>query len=204
MIKCPKCGKEYENSVKFCNECGTLVQTPPPAASKPQNVNNQLTVKQLIGFMAVCGVLFLALVIYVFTADVSQQTQSDIVTPPPVEKLIEPSQHGTTEYAEYIFYKAVNDSLNATDVQLQEAVAFIKANTNSYFNTQENMEKTMYYGKMIAYKYRHSGNDYEKTGNQAYRTVEYVYRGIDKTTDETTLKNLKKLQEMAVALPDIK
>lgn len=177
------------------------------------NTGKPITDKQLIGFFAVCGVLFLALIVYLFTADetedkkadVPQQTQAAVVvTPPPAEKLIEPSQHGTTEYAEYIFYKAVNDSLNVTDEQLQEAVAFIKANTNSYFTTQENMEKTMYYGKLIAYKYRNSGNDYEKTGNQAYRTVEYVYRGIDKTTDETTLKNLKKLQDMADELPDLK
>lgn len=210
---------EYSNkqSIAKPNDAHTTpVQTPQSVHTQqtpPQNTGKPITDKQLIGFCAVCGILFLTLIVYLFTADETEDKQTDtpqqtqaavVVTPPPAEKLIEPSQHGTTEYAEYIFYKAVNDSLNVTDEQLQEAVAFIKANTNSYFTTQENMEKTMYYGKLIAYKYRNSGNDYEKAGNQAYRTVEYVYRGIDKTTDETTLKNLKKLQDMADELPDLK
>lgn len=323
MIKCPKCGKEFETEVKFCDECGTPVQTPPPSAptqqTPPQNNNIKNGCLGCGGLIAIIiAIIFLismctssknseppehntnSYVLYLGDkakkdaknstpedlqeavdwfrvhrhafcggSEIMEQTMyyglllaekykgteneyekigslayiavsqvytdginalrddkvktqidslnilaeniTDIIpkpTPTPfipsAEKLIEPSQHGTTEYADYLFYKAANDSLTATDEQIQEAVTFLKTNINSYFDTQENMEKTMYYGKLIARKYHNSGNDYEKAGNQAYRTVAYVYRGIDKTTDETTLKNLKKLQDMTAELPNLK
>lgn len=191
------------------------------------NTGKPITEKQLIGFCAVCGILFLALIVYLFTADGTEDKKANvpqpipttsispttevyrtpapvIITPLPSEKLVEPKEHGTTEYVDYISYKAKNDSINVTGEQLQEAIDFIKYNTNSYFSTQEHMEKTMYYGELLEYKYKNTGSVYEKAGWQAYKTVKYVYRGIDKTTDETTLKNLKKLQDMAIALPDLK
>lgn len=215
MIKCPKCGKEFETEVKFCDECGTPVQTP------PQNTGKPITDKQLIGFFAVCGILFLALVIYLFTADeteektanVPQQTQAALVqptsapritTPVPAELLVEPKEHGTKEYAMYITYKAENDSINVSVEQLQEAVDFIKYNTNSYLSTQENIEKTMYYGRLLQVKFWDTDSIYKKAGQKAYNMTKFIYFGTSDVNSENTILRLKDLQKIAAELPDIK
>lgn len=185
------------------------------------NTGKPITDKQLIGFFAVCGILFLALIVYLFTADetedkkadVPQQTQAALVqptsapritTPVPAELLIEPKEHGTKEYAMYITYKAENDSINVSVEQLQEAVDFIKYNTNSYLSTQENIEKTMYYGRLLQVKFWNTDSIYNDAGRKAYNMTKFIYFGTSDVNSENTLARLKELQEIAVKLPDLK
>lgn len=111
-------------------------------------------------------------------------------------------EHGTSAYVDYIAAKAKEDAITATDEQLQEAVDWLKNNTSNYFSGEENMEKTMYYGELLEYKYKGSGNDYEKVGWQAFKTIKYVYRGVESVLDQVTHDNLMELQDMVEALPN--
>lgn len=111
---------------------------------------------------------------------------------------------GTNEMVDYLARKGRSDALIATDDQLQEAVDFLKNNTHAYFSGEENMEYTMYYGFLLEAYYSGTGNAYERIGFQAYKTVKYVYRGVDSVLDDVTHNNLLKLQKMAESLPDIK
>lgn len=109
----------------------------------------------------------------------------------------------TSEMVDYIASKARESAESATTEQLQEAVDFLKNNTKSYFSGNENMENTMYYGCLLEYYYSGTNNEYERIGFQAFKTVKYVYRGIDSVFDEVTYNNVLKLQEMAENLNDI-
>ena len=196
-------------------------QSVPTQQTPPQNTRKPITDKQLIGFCAVCGILFLALIVYLFTADETEDKQTDtpqqtqaalvqptsaprITTPVPAELLIEPKEHGTKEYAMYITYKAENDSINVSVEQLQEAVDFIKYNTNSYLSTQENIEKTMYYGRLLQVKFWDTDSIYNDAGRKAYNMTKFIYFGTSDVNSENTLARLKELQEIAVKLPDLK
>ncbi len=116
----------------------------------------------------------------------------------------EPSEHGTSTYVDYIYYKAKYDAITATDDELQNALNWLKSNTENYFSTQENMELAMYYGELLEMTYKDLGNDYEKIGWQTYKTIKYVYRGVESIEDETTQHNLNELKDLLSTTADIK
>ena len=116
---------------------------------------------------------------------------------------LEEPEHGTSAYVDYIAMKAKQDAATATNEDLQIAVDWLKDNTTAYFSGKENMEKTMYYGQLLEYKFKDTNNEYEKIGWQAFKTVKYVYRGVESVLDDVTHDNLLELQEMAENLPDI-
>jgi hypothetical protein len=126
------------------------------------------------------------------SSDVSDYESSDDVSS---DSEPEPN---TTEMVDYIASKAKKDAKAATDEDIQAAVDWLKANKYNYFSGNENMEKTMYYGYLLEEKYMNTENDYEKVGFQAYKTVKYVYRGLESIKDAHD--NLLELQEMVDAL----
>ncbi|CZT57457.1 hypothetical protein BN3661_01993 [Eubacteriaceae bacterium CHKCI005] len=106
------------------------------------------------------------------------------------------SEFGTSAKVDEIALKAKEDAETATDEELQEALTWLQENTTSYFQGSDNMEKTMYYGELLNYKYKDTGNAYEKIGWQAFKTVKYVYRGEETVMDDNTHDNLLELKEM--------
>lgn len=102
----------------------------------------------------------------------------------------------TNEMVDYLATKARNNSQTATDEDIQEAIDWLKNNIDSYFIDNDSMEKTMYYGKLLEYKHKDTGNKYEKAGYQAFKTIKYVYRGAEAVSDKTTQNNLEELKEL--------
>lgn len=119
------------------------------------------------------------------------------------QQISEEPEHGTSAYIDYLMSKAKATADTATNEELQEAVDWLRNNPHDYFSGLDNMEKTMYYGRLLECKYMNTGNQFEKAGWQAQKTVKYVYRGAESITDEATHNNLLKLQEMAAELPDV-
>lgn len=117
--------------------------------------------------------------------------------------LTEPSEHGTSEYVDYLYYKAKEDAKTATDEDLQSALDWLKNNTEHYFDNQDSMELAMYYGELLEMKYKDTGNEYEKLGWQAYKTIKYVYRGVESVSDEVTQNNLSELLGMVLNAENI-
>lgn len=105
-------------------------------------------------------------------------------------------EHNTSDYVDYIARKAKEDAETADDEDIQEALEWLKNNTENYFKGNENMENTMYYGELLEYKYKDTGDDLEKIGWQAFKTVKYVYRGAETVLDDSTHNNLMELKEM--------
>ena len=105
-------------------------------------------------------------------------------------------EHNTSAYVDYLALKAKEDAETATDEDIAEALQWLIDNTENYFSGNENMEKTMYYGELLEYKYKNTGDDLEKIGWQAFKTVKYVYRGAESVLDDVTHDNLMELKEM--------
>ncbi len=152
-------------------------------------------------------------IVTTFTTTVFETTATEIVTTPVTTvsetiateitlqtELVEPENHCTSEYVDYLARKAKIDAQTATNADIQEAVNWLKDNMYSYFESQENMEKTMYYGELLEYKYKGTKNHCEKTGWQAFKTVKYVYREVDDLYSDVTQENLAELQEMVSLL----
>lgn len=117
--------------------------------------------------------------------------------------LTEPEEHGTSAYVDYLYYKAKADAAEAADKEINAAANWLKENIDVIFDSQENMELTMYYGELLEHKYKDSGNNYEKIGWQAYKTVKYVYRGAETTSDQSTIDNYAELKNLLLSAGDI-
>lgn len=105
-------------------------------------------------------------------------------------------EHNTSEYVDYLALKAKEDAQTATDEDIKNAINWLKDNQSDFFSGNENMENTMYYGELLEYKYKDTGDELEKIGWQAFKTVKYVYRGVESVTDTSTHDNLMELKNM--------
>lgn len=101
----------------------------------------------------------------------------------------------TTAMVDYICSEAKKKAQNATDADEQEAIKYLSDNIDTCFSSNEVMEKFMYYGALLNYMYDDTDSR-SKLGFTALKTVKYVYRGVEKVSDETTKDNLQKTKEL--------
>lgn len=100
-----------------------------------------------------------------------------------------------------IIRKARADAENITDAQTQEAVEYIYDNYGHYFDSDEIMEKMIYYGYLLEcgyeddYKTDLTAKTYTDLGSDAHRLVKYVYIGSESSTDDRMEINLKQIRE---------
>ncbi len=112
------------------------------------------------------------------------------------EEIKQPEEHNTSEYIDYLALKAKQDAITASDNLFQEAEQWILSNVDSIFNDNDSMEKAMYYGELLEYKHKDTGNQHEKLGWQTFKTVKYVYRSIESKEDEEAKNNYNELKEI--------
>lgn len=104
------------------------------------------------------------------------------------------AEQGTSARVDEIILKGQDDAENATDETVKTAVQWFKDNESDIFKRPENMEQAMYYGSLLETKYKDSGNNYEKLGWQAIKSVKYVYRGAETVADAHD--NIVELKEL--------
>ena len=202
---CKHCGKEISDTNKFCPECSKPVDG--NSNNTPNQSNEPKSKKKGKGCLVAVGIVVVLLIIIIaIAASSGGDTNSDPdPEPTPYTALIteEPEEHGTSEYELYLTSKARIDSETATDEQLQAAVDWLKNNVSTYFSSQENMENTIYFGRLLECAYKDSGKVFGSVGWQAQKTVKYVYRGAETVTDQVTQDNLAELIELVENMPDI-
>lgn len=103
--------------------------------------------------------------------------------------------NNTSEMVGYIISQAKTDSESSTVETDNEAIAYIEDNIENCFDSNEIMEKMMYYGALLDCKYE-DDTALSQIGFQTLKTIKYVYRGIEKETDPVTVDNIAKLKEM--------
>lgn len=121
------------------------------------------------------------------------------------------TEEGTSARVDEVTLKGIRDakqvSKDGVEPLLNEAFNYLKTHVNNYYENNEIMEKSMYYGSFI-YKYieENSGAknaadldnktkaEYE-VGWNTVKAIKYVYRGVDKIEDECTQNALKDVKE---------
>lgn len=121
------------------------------------------------------------------------------------------TEEGTSARVDEVTLKGIRDAKQVSNDNaeplLDEAFEYLKAHVNNYYESNEVMEKSMYYGSFI-YKYieENSGAkdiadldnktkaEYE-VGWNTVKAIKYVYRGVDKIEDECTQNALKDVKE---------
>lgn len=105
--------------------------------------------------------------------------------------------------------KADAESISDDDADIlwEECFQYLKAHQDNFFENNEVMEKSMYYGTFL-YEYIEAKSNADSVADLAdsvraaydagYNTVKaikYVYRGVDKIDDESTQNALKEAQD---------
>ena len=109
----------------------------------------------------------------------------------------------TSAMVDYIAAEAKKSANQAaTDEKRDEAIEYIFSHYPNYFDDNETMEKTMYYGYYLEYAYEANdpSNVYANLGMDADQAVKYVYRGTETIEDDHVTENLR---QIAVALSSI-
>lgn len=134
------------------------------------------------------------------TTTVATTTTTEISTEPITtivetiqSKIEEPTEHNSSAYVDYLYYKAKQD---IETVNQDEALEYIKSNIDNLFDNNEIMEKCMYYGNILSILNKDTNNNNEKIGFYTVSSIKYVYRGDENIEDDDTQENLNKLRNL--------
>ena len=141
MKICPNCKKENNDSVSFCNACGTPLQneaTPVTQAQSPAPKKSKALIFAMISLVAI--VVILAIVVVILAGKLNSEKAND-TTPPKADTTLEAIVDGNasednknaqqTKAPEEGIYYINNDSTQFSKIELKNGEAFL------YFNLME-------------------------------------------------------------------
>lgn len=86
---------------------------------------------------------------------------------------------------------------NAKDMSEEDAakiIAAIRAADHKFYKTDQDMEKFMWYGYLLEYKYDEA-DPKSLLGMDLCQAIKYVYRNVDLVTDDSTHENLQQVDD---------
>ena len=120
------------------------------------------------------------------------------------------TETGSSARVDEILSKATDDAKNTpgdAGSQCEEALSYLKEHAENFYENNEIMEKSMYYGCFI-YSYIENSteakdvselNNEDRTkydaGYNTVKAIKYVYRGAEKIEDKSTQNALKETQD---------
>jgi len=133
--------------------------------------------------------------------EVPTNKSTEIITfkPTPTIELSKPPQN-SSEMELYIYRKARNDVKNSTEETRKIALDFVRNNYPNYYKDNITMENGIYYGIFLDYAYRDTDKVKSNLGQDVYQAIKYVYRGIDKITDNSTVCNLDQIKKALIVI----
>lgn len=114
---------------------------------------------------------------------------TEFLTPPDFT-----AEQNSSEMVDLIAETARNNSASMTDDQASEIINAIREADHNFFNGPEEMEKYMWYGYLLDYKYDDS-DPRSSLGTDLCQAIKYVYRNTELVTDDSTHENLLQIDK---------
>lgn len=131
-------------------------------------------------------------------SDASKETADPITKPVEVTNLLEcpvfTAEKNSSDMVDQIASTAKEYANQLTDEQAAEIINIIREADHEFYNGPEEMEKFMWYGYLLDYKYDDSDVRSE-LGMDLYQAIKYVYRGAETVLDDATKENLNQIDE---------
>lgn len=128
----------------------------------------------------------------------SEDTPKPIEEPIEVTNLLEcpkfTAEKNSTAMVDQIASTAKEYANQLTDEQASEIINIIREAEHGFYNGPEEMEKFMWYGYLLDYKYDDSDVRSE-LGMDLYQAIKYVYRGTETVLDDATKANLDQIDK---------
>lgn len=119
---------------------------------------------------------------------------TDILTKPDFT-----AKRNTTEMVDQIGFTARKHYEVMSDEQADQIIDSIKSANHNYYSSNDDMEKFMWYGYLLDYKYD-DGDPRSELGTDLVQAIKYVYRGVEKVEDEATQANLLQIDKSLAAI----
>ena len=109
-----------------------------------------------------------------------------------------PASPNTFQKVIEISKKASSDSKSTSNQEADEdtAIKWLKNNVDDIYNSNENMEKAMYYGFLLEDIHSGMNDNIYEIGMRAEIAVKYVYSKNDQIEDSSTQRHYSKLKEL--------
>lgn len=104
------------------------------------------------------------------------------------------AEQKTSAMVDQIALTAKEHAANLTDSQASQIISTIKEADHKFYNGPEEMEKFMWYGYLLDYKYDDS-DARSQLGTDLCQAIKYVYRGVESVLDDSTHENLLQIDK---------
>lgn len=104
------------------------------------------------------------------------------------------AKEGTTERVDEIAQMAKDNVSKMNQETADKLVKYISDTNPDFYKDNSTMEKAMYYGYLLEY-WENGEEPYRTLGMDTSQAIKYVYRGAEKTSDESTKSNLEQIQK---------
>ena len=104
------------------------------------------------------------------------------------------AEENSTEMVDQIAAVAKDNAPQMTDDQAIEIINAIRTADHKFYNGPKEMEKFMWYGYLLDYKYDDSDIRSE-LGTDLCQAIKYVYRNVETVLDDSTKANLDQIDE---------
>lgn len=121
--------------------------------------------------------------------ETSKEVLTDFLTCP-----VFSSEQNTSAMVDEIASIAKDNASNLTDEQAMEIIKIIREAEHNFYNGPEEMEKFMWYGYLLDYKYEDS-DPRSALGTDLCQAIKYVYRGAETVLDDSTHENLLQIDK---------
>lgn len=138
------------------------------------------------------------------SAESSNQNKTDASNPDTVSEEIVVSdfltcptfnaEQNTSEMIDQIATTAKANAESMTDEQADEIINAIREADHNFYDGPEEMEKYMWYGYLLDYKYDDS-DPRSSLGTDLCQAIKYVYRGAESVLDDATHENLLRIDK---------
>lgn len=104
------------------------------------------------------------------------------------------AEPNSSAMVDQIAITAKNHADDMTDEQTNAIIANIREANPAFFASRDDMEKYMWYGYLLDYKY--DDNDpRSELGTDLCQAIKYVYRGAEDLTDDSVSANLDQISD---------
>ena len=104
------------------------------------------------------------------------------------------AEQNTSEMIDQIATTAEANAESMTDEQAGKIINAIREADHKFYNGPEEMEKYMWYGYLLDYKYDDS-DPRSSLGTDLCQAIKYVYRGAETVVDDATHENLLQIDK---------
>lgn len=109
------------------------------------------------------------------------------------------AEKNTSAMVDQIALTAKEYAETLTDEQAAEIIDAIRDAGHKFYNGPDEMEKFMWYGYLLDYKYDDS-DPRSELGMDLYQAIKYVYRNVETALDDSTQENLRQIDEDLAAI----